>query len=61
MTKDLKEASGGGNREDCFKGGRCPELNNVVRSNANNCGKMGCIRPNLLRGHNQIKTKKLLL
>ena len=36
MTKDLEEASGGGNRKDWFQGG-CPELSRVERWSASNC------------------------
>ena len=37
---DLKEARGGGDREDWFEEGGCPELRQVDRS-ASNCRRNG--------------------
>ena len=40
MTKkDLEKSSGGGDREDWFEAGGCPELNKVERWNASNSRK----------------------
>ena len=38
MTKeDLEEASGGGDRENWFEEGRCPEWGKVERRSTSNC------------------------
>ena len=39
--EDLKEASGGKDREDWFKEGGCPESSKVERQGANNCRRNG--------------------
>ena len=39
--EDMEEASGGGNREDWFEEGGCPELSKVERWSTSNCRRNG--------------------
>ena len=41
IKEDLKEASGGGDREDWFEEGGCFESRQVERRSASNCRKNG--------------------
>ena len=41
IEEDLEEAGGGGDREDRFEKGGCPELNKMERWSASNCRRNG--------------------
>ena len=41
IEEDLEEASGGGDREDWFEKGGCPELCKVERLSVSDCRKNG--------------------